>query len=168
LLVGVFSIVSWARGQSRLLAGGFAVFAALLLVATLFAAGRALAGRSPVLGDQEAPVAAALVIDSSPRMQYRHENKTRLEAAQEIAQWLLRQLPAESELAVLDSSSGSAAFAVDRAAAATAIERLRPVATPRPLVEMIEGAAQLLVQKREARKEIYVFTDLTAAAWKSH
>jgi hypothetical protein len=167
LLVCVFSIVSWARGLSRLLAGGFAVFAALLLVATLFAAGRALAGRSPVLGDQEAPVAAALVIDSSPRMQYRHENKTRLEAAQEIAQWLLRQLPAESELAVVDSSSGSAAFAVDRAAAATAIERLRPVATPRPLVEMMEGAAQLLVQKREARKEIYVFTDLTAAAWKS-
>src|SRR5262245_31909406 len=31
---------------------------------------------------QEAPVAAALVFDTAPRMQYRHENQTRLEAAQ--------------------------------------------------------------------------------------
>ena len=93
-----------------------------LLLVTLFVAGRALAGKSPVLGDQEAPVAAAIVIDTSPRMQYRHENKTRLEAAQEMAQWLLRQLPAESELAILDSQPGSGAFAVDRAAAAKTIE----------------------------------------------
>src|SRR5580693_1429629 len=33
------------------------------------------------LGDQEAPVAAALVFDTSPRMQYRHHNETRLESA---------------------------------------------------------------------------------------
>jgi hypothetical protein len=44
-------------------------------------------------------------------MQYRHENKTRLEAAQELAQWLIRQLPANSEFAVIDSHAGSGAFA---------------------------------------------------------
>ena len=33
------------------------------------------------LGDREAPVAAALVFDTSPRMQYRNQNQTRLEAA---------------------------------------------------------------------------------------
>ena len=61
---------------------------------------------SGMLGDQEAPVAAALVFDTNPRMQYRQQNQTRLEVAQETAQWLLPQLPAESDVAVVDSRTG--------------------------------------------------------------
>src|SRR5262245_22592130 len=114
---GLLAAVALARGLPKALAGGFAGVGAILLAAALFVAGRALVGRSPVLGDQEAPVAAAIVVDTSPRMQYRHENKTRLEAAQEMAQWLIRQLPAQSELAIVDSRPGSGAFAIDRASA---------------------------------------------------
>jgi hypothetical protein len=156
-----------SRGVSPLVTGGFGAIAAGLLLVTLFVGVRAVGGKSPMLGDQEAPVAAAFVIDTSPRMQYRHENKTRLEAAQEISQWLIRQLPAESQLAILDSHSGSGAFAVDRAAAAKAIERLRTAGTPRPLIETIESAIQLLQQKQELRHEIYIISDLTTSAWKS-
>ncbi|HEY2826049.1 MAG TPA: BatA domain-containing protein, partial [Pirellulales bacterium] len=46
-----------------------------------------------LLGDQEAPVAAALVFDTSPRMQYRHQNQTRLEVAQEAAERVMTKLP---------------------------------------------------------------------------
>jgi hypothetical protein len=166
LLTSLLALAAFARGVSRFLAGGFLTLAAILLLATLVTASRALAGRSPALGDQEAPVAAAIVLDTAPRMQYRHENKTRLAAAQEIAQWLVRQLPAESELAILDSRPGSGAFAVDRAAAVKSIDRLRPVPNPRPLTEALANAIQLVKQKTQARKEIYVFSDLTAAAWK--
>src|SRR5271170_4508746 len=52
------------------------------------------------LGSQEAPVAAALIFDAAPHMQYRRDKKTRLEAAQEIGAWLLTQLPPESQIAV--------------------------------------------------------------------
>lgn len=166
-IVALLSLVAFARGASRGLAIGLAAVALLLIGATLFVGGRAMAGSSPIMGDQEAPVAATLVIDTSPRMQYRQENKTRLEAAQEMAQWLVRQLPAESEVAIVDSRAGSGAFAIDRASAAKAIERLRTAGTPRPLVEVIESAVQLLEKKSQTRKEIYVFSDLTAAAWKS-
>src|SRR5437868_345964 len=121
-LAAAFSAV---RGVSRLVTGGFAILAAGLLVIAMFVALRAVGGKSPILGDQEAPVAAAVVIDTSPRMQYRHENKTRLEAAQDLGQWLIRQLPADSELAILDSHAGSGTFAVDRSAAEKAIERPR-------------------------------------------
>ena len=79
---------------------------------------------SGMLGDQEAPVAAALVFDTNPRMQYRQQNKTRLEVAKETAQWLLPQLPPESDVAVVDSRSASAAFAVDLGAARQRIDRL--------------------------------------------
>ncbi|HEX5102233.1 MAG TPA: BatA domain-containing protein [Pirellulaceae bacterium] len=163
----LLSVAAFSRGLPKYAAGGFAVVAALFLLATLFVGGRALAGRSPIMGDQEAPVAAVLVIDTSPRMQYRHENKTRLEAAQEMAQWLIKQLPADSEIAVADSRPGSGAFAVDRAAAANSIERLRPAGTPRPLVEVLESSVALVKEKSQSRKEIYVLTDLTQSAWKA-
>src|SRR5436190_4041506 len=147
-LSAVLALMALLRGVSRLVTGGFAAIAVGLLLLTLFIAARAVGGKSPVLGDQEAPVAAAIVIDTSPRMQYRHENKTRLEAAQEMGEWLLRQLPAESELAIIDSHPGSGAFAVDRAAAEKAIERLRTAGTPRPLMETIDAAISLVKQKR--------------------
>lgn len=67
------------------------------------------------LGGQEAPVAAVLVFDAAPRMEYRHENQSRLEAARDLGLWLLAQLPEQSEIAVLDTRVGSAAaFQADR------------------------------------------------------
>jgi hypothetical protein len=167
VVAGLIAALALTRGLSKFVAIGSAVVGALLLVATLFAGGRALAGRSPVMGDQEAPVAAVLVIDTSPRMQYRHENQTRLEAAQKMAHWLIKQLPGDSEIAVADSRPGSGAFAVDRAAASQAVERLRPAGTPRPLVEVLEASVALVKQKTQARKEIYVLTDLTQSAWRA-
>src|SRR5262245_19644881 len=56
-----------------------------------------------LLPDQEAPVAAAFVFDTAPRMEYRQENQTRLEAARDTADWLVEQFPGESEVWVLDS-----------------------------------------------------------------
>ncbi len=68
--------------------------------------------------DQEAPVAAALIFDTSPRMTYRDQNQTRIQAAQDIARWLLRELPEESQVAVMESRLGAAVFQVDRGAGA--------------------------------------------------
>ncbi|MGD9723268.1 MAG: BatA domain-containing protein [Pirellulales bacterium] len=115
--------------------------------------------------DQEAPVAAALVFDTSPRMQYRQQNKTRLEVAQETALWLVPQLPPQSEVAVIDTRSGSAAFAVDLGAARQRIERLDAKQMSQPLSVALESALALLRESQQARKEIYVFTDLSRAAW---
>ncbi|MEX2111773.1 MAG: BatA domain-containing protein [Pirellulales bacterium] len=115
--------------------------------------------------DQEAPVAAALVFDTHPRMQYRQQNQTRLEAAQAMGDWLLTQLPPESEVAVVDARTASSAFAVDLGAARQRIERLHADAMTRPLAEAIESALALVVEADKPRKELYVFTDLSRAAW---
>ena len=79
-------------------------------------------------GSQEAPVAAALVFDAAPRMEYRHENKTRIEVARDLGQWLLAQLPEQSEIAVIDTQIGSGgAFQPDRGAAKDRIAHLASV-----------------------------------------
>ena len=118
------------------------------------------------LGSQEAPVAAALVFDTSPRMAYRQDNQTRLEVAPVHGPLTcLGQLPAESEVAVLESEQPAGDFAVDLGAAEQRIAQLRPAATATPLPEAIAKALPLVRKKEQQRKEIYLFTDLSRGAW---
>jgi hypothetical protein len=159
--------VAVARKLAAPLIAALALTAVGLGIAWLVFAYRAAFTGKSVLGSQEVPVAAVLVVDTSPRMEYRHENKTRLEMAQETAAWLLKQLPADSEVAVVDSRPGGATFAIDRTAAEKTIERLRPTGTPRPLPEVILSAVGLARQNTRPRKEVYVLSDLTAAAWRT-
>ena len=118
-----------------------------------------------VLGDREAPVAAALVFDTSPRMLYRQNNSTRLDDAREMGLWLLTQLPEESQVAVVDSKREPTAFSVDPGAAQQRVERLAMTAAARPLFESIDEALRTLGESEKDRKELYVFSDVTIAAW---
>jgi hypothetical protein len=123
------------------------------------------------IGDEESPVAAALVFDTSPRMGYKSENKTRLETAQETATWLLKQLPANSLVAVVDSAPARPVFQVDLGAAQQRVSRLETTASPQDLWTVIEKAAELLKKGEPERKdmperkELYVFSDLARAEW---
>jgi len=137
--------------------------AAIALLA--FALARPSINLSGVLAGQEAPVAAALVFDAAPRMEYRHQNKSRQEAAQQLGLWLVAQLPADSQIAVLDTRPGPGTFQVDRRAAEQRIERLQSVANSQPLTVVLEEALRLVGENELPRKEIYVFSDLARGAW---
>ena len=137
--------------------------AAIALLA--FALARPSVKFGGALGSQEAPVAAAMVFDSAPRMEYRHDNQTRLEAAGDLGQWLLGQLPSQSEIAVVDTRLGPAAFQIDQSAARQRIERLEAVANSQALTVVLEKALRLLGESELTHKEAYVFTDLARAAW---
>ncbi len=119
------------------------------------------------LGSQEAPVAAALIFDAAPHMQYRREKKTRLETAREIGQWLLAQLPPESQIAVFDSGMTPRSFDVDRGRSKERIDKLEVVPNPRSLSQVVSEAAAVLNDSKLAAKEIYVFTDLARASWRA-
>ena len=118
-----------------------------------------------VLGSQEAPVAAALVFDAAPRMEYRRDNQTRLEVARQWGLSLLAELPRESQVAVLDTRQGPRQFVADRGVARQRIEGSKTAANSQPLVQTVEEAVRLLGESDLPRKEIYVFTDLARAAW---
>ncbi|MGH7134477.1 MAG: BatA domain-containing protein, partial [Pirellulales bacterium] len=143
--------------------------AALVIVAAALA--RPSIKASGFIGDQEAPVAAALVFDTAPRMDYKSENQTRLEAAQDMGSWLLKQLPSESLVAVVDSTPGQPVFQVDLGSAQQRVSRLETTAAPQKLWDVIEQAADLLKKgepdrkEMPERKELYIFSDLTKAEW---
>ncbi|MGI9429709.1 MAG: BatA domain-containing protein, partial [Bythopirellula sp.] len=117
------------------------------------------------LGGTDAPVAASLVFDSSMRMDYRQDNQSRLDKAREMALWLVNEFPDESQIGVLTSRSFGGAFAPTRSAARQQVERLRVGAVARPLVDVVAEAIELVQESELERKEVYVLTDMVAAAW---
>lgn len=138
------------------------VLAILLLAVALARPSVKLSGS---LGTREAPVAAALVFETSKRMEYQHGNRSRLDVAQELGLWLLAQLPEESQIAVLDTRPGPAAFQVDRGAAKHRIEHLSAVANSQSLLTTLDAAVRLVEQSELERREIYVFTDMARVSW---
>lgn len=122
---------------------------------------------SAFIRDQEAPVAAALVFDTSYSMLYQQENKTRLERAQEIAADLLPKLPERSEIAVLDSSGTPAVLQADESGTRERVENLKPTPAAVPVTDLILEGLKTLADSPQLRKELYVFSDLAQGSWPS-
>ena len=156
---------SFYRKQTWL-AAAFALVAAVLLAAAGGSAVRAAGQKRPLaVGNRRAAVAAVLVFDTSARMQYRQANQTRLEQARDLADWLLDELPPDSQVAVAQSHPGSLGFSIDLAAAKRTVERLRTTGVPRPLSGVVAESVELAGQSELPQREVYVFTDLTESAW---
>ena len=77
-----------------------------------------------LIGDDQAPVAALIVMDASPRMQLEFENETRLEKAQAIGEWLVTQFPGDSQVCIAPTDGEGAFFSVDVGAADRRIDKL--------------------------------------------
>jgi len=123
------------------------------------------------------PVAAVFLFDTALTMAYKHENKTRIEAAAAIASGHLQTFPRGSQIAVESTAgSGPILFQTDLVAANDRIEKFRMHPLPaRKLDDLLRLA--VAKQKQERRqaidqyesdvylREIYVFTDLTKSSW---
>ncbi len=137
--------------------------AALALLALAFA--RPVLRGAAWLADGEAPVAAAFVFDTAPRMLLREANRTRIEQAAAMAKVLFGKLPPGSSVAVVDTGGGPPAFAPSAAAAAARVDRLVAATPATTLPAAIAAAARLLAGSDTLRRELYVFTDCSHGAW---
>lgn len=143
----------------------------LLALRCALVAGLAIALARPTLkgsglrGKEGAPLAVALVVDNSLRMQYVHQNETRQQAATEMAQWLVNNLPEDAQVAVLDLSRMSGGFVVDASTADSRLRTLQPESNPRPLEDAVREAVELVAEREDYRQEVFLFSDMSAAAW---
>ena len=172
-----------AYRRSFLRAGLFIAGTASLLFFVAWPYQRRIAAAitQPTLAPKEfLPVAAVMLFDTSLSMQYRFENRTRLEVAQEIATSHLGTLPRSSRVAISDTAGDTPIrFQGDLAGAVKRIAALTPLPVSRSLDDRLLAAieAQLDDQQRSAAgdagnssdllREIYVLTDLAATAWRS-
>ncbi len=127
------------------------------------------------------PVAAVFLFDTSLSMDFKYENKTRLERAAEIATQHLNNLPRSSRIAISDTASNEPIhFSPDRAIAQTQIQELKSSAISAAINDRIRAVVDLQVddisrgqgavadgEKFEDQfvRELYIFTDLAQHAW---
>jgi hypothetical protein len=143
----------------------------LLALRCALVAGIAIALARPTLkgsglrGKEGAPLAVAVVVDNSLRMQYVHQNRTRLEQATKTASDLVTKLPEDSAAAICDLGRAASGFAPDLSAAASRLQNLKTTADARSLTSVVVEAINLVAEQEERRQEVFVFTDLTTPAW---
>ena len=165
-IIGVLLALSVAYRRGRMLTATLAGAALLLSVGIIYSGVSIANDRAPLLlADQKASVAAALLVDTSPRMELRHRNQSRLERAQDVANWLLGQFPKDSQVAIVDRLP--AVFSVDLGAAESAVTALETNYQPSAWSQKIDRAIELLKTSDKPRKELYLLTDLTRATWDS-
>lgn len=159
---------SWLKQKSPLMTGAAGIASLLLLAGLAYFAFRGFTtGSSGNIGDANDPVAAVLVMDTSPRMGLVHENKTRLEEARDMARELMKQLPPESEVAVIDGANFGA-FSVDLGVAATTVDALNVLDTEYPLEELVTRGLELVSVRDDKRKEVYVFSEMSKQVWQGN
>ena len=152
-------------GSNQWLIRGLLAAAAVCGIGGMITGGSALSGADAMIGDQEAPVAAALVFDTSPRMEVMHANESALDRSRNLALRLIRELPRDSEIAVLDSRRQGAYWAADRSSARASVQRLETTGAPAGLPDVTADALQLASESNLARREVYIFSDLSQGAW---
>lgn len=114
---------------------------------------------------RDAPIATAIVIDSSVRMGRVRENQTLFDRARETARAILDQAPKGSEIAILDGTYDGDAFQPDRFATRARLDKLEIEPTGRTAAQSTLEAAALLGRSKLTNREIFVLTDSTRAGW---
>ncbi len=132
------------------------------------------------------PVTAIFLFDTSLSMDYRQENQSRLEQAQSIAEEHLSNLPAQSRVSVLNSSSEDISpFQSDLTAVKSRLKSLKTSAWSlylddrlRTAINRQEDDFKRSQNERQSSgsqsagsdqfvREIYIYTDLARTAWRS-
>ncbi|GAB5443513.1 MAG: hypothetical protein Fues2KO_38620 [Fuerstiella sp.] len=166
------------RGRLRafsLLGGLLAAIVAVGLPWGLRVQGEVTGPRNSMTPDL--PAAAVFVFDTSQSMSYKHESRTRLEQARDIALDHLSVLPSGSRVAVSTLEVDSEPiFQADLAGVRSRIDDLRTEAVVRPLNAVLQDAIEVQIADRESLqqqsgsgdafvREVYLLTDLSVAGW---
>jgi hypothetical protein len=167
ILSSLAAIVLWGRKRG-IVAISVPLATALALWAAAGYFGWAVLRKSndsPLVNNQ-GPVCAAIVVDTSPTMGYKYLNHSRLEDAKEMASWLMDRFPVGSEIAILGNDSGGR-INQDRLSAQRQLDRIAVDGKACDLVDRITIATETVRKSKLERREVYVLTDLRKNSWRN-
>jgi Aerotolerance regulator N-terminal len=166
-LASLAAAIAWVSKRPATVWGLAAFLALLLWSGSGIWAYRSLSlGPALPTSDTTAPVAVAMIIDTSPAMNYQSKNKSRLEEAVEMSAWLLDRLPVDSHVGVFQGLP-MASLSQSPQAAATQISRITRTTERVDLLGRLKTAIDLVLADELERKEIYILTDMSSAPWGS-
>ena len=164
--IALAAVYFGARQQSWVLLSLLALLLLGQIIYGGYCAVGLLSSKSPqLLGDSRAPVAAVILVDTSPRMEYQIGDIKNLDKAKEMGVWLAGQLPSDSDVCILATDGDRPFYSVDISAASERIETLQTDYVSAFIPETVDLALELLADAEQERKELYVITDLTRRGW---
>jgi hypothetical protein len=142
----------------------------LLIAALCLALARPRAFSNRAATSSERPVAAVLVFDTSPSMEYTAGGQTRLDEAKHRARELLDEMADGSQVAVLDSGDETSADWLPRSDLVySRVENLRIRPGGGPVTRPLGNACRLLEQAATGEdappRFLYVFSDRMSGCW---
>lgn len=155
------------RSRKRLRVKNWLLLLARMAVLALMALALArprLYSEAP-LGDESAPTALGLVIDTSLSMNYVEKDKSRLEEAKERAREILGRLPDSSVVFVVDSAAPGVPSGLPPAAALKVVDGLTVHPVNRPLNAAMGQVYAGVADCDRPVHVVYVLTDLARSAW---
>jgi hypothetical protein len=115
----------------------------------------------------DSPTQAVIVLDDSFLMGFRDEQGTsHLQRAQTLASGLIRNLPPGGVLGLLPASQEPLDFTVDLSSVLRALELAQPSGQIVSCPLAIQRAYEMFGRSTGSTKDIYVFSNLSAGAWK--
>lgn len=170
-LIVLFALLTvWfgRRDRSTLVVAVLSLLLLGHLVFGAWSAFRLLTSDAPrLIGDSAAPVSALVLVDNSCRMDYRRENQSNVSRAKEMADWMVKQFPLDSQVCVLATDTEMPFFSVDPGAARNRLENLEIEYLNLPIPDRVAAGMELLEDAIHERKEIYVLSDLSRRSWDS-
>lgn len=172
-MLGLFALLATgaaataiANRKSAPLRLGTALIAVLLWgMAGVWGIATGLGGAKQILPTSTGPIATAIILDTSPSMDYQYRNKTRLEEAKETAGWLMDRLPVGSQIAIVNSDTNVRLLA-DRTSANRQLEKTIVEGRGAALPQRIANSIDALERSELERREIYVLSDMSSVAWR--
>ena len=168
LVAGLIAAIAWFGENRNGIVVGVLGVVTLLLAGMFGWTGLKIFSQDadgPMIGRSDAPVAALVLMDNSPTMEYRFDNETRLEKAKGIAGWLINQMAVESQICVTGTDNDTPFFSVDSGAASKRLSKIDIVWQSATIPQTLGRALPLLEKSDLERKEVYIFTDLTRKSW---
>ncbi len=160
------ALLSIAARHPRSMSIGIGILAIALWGAALGWGGLTIArGTAAPAQASIGPICAAIVIDTSPAMDYRFANLSRMQEAKNTARWLMDRLPAESQIAIVTSVQGQRLHQ-GRISANRQIENIKVEGRVSDLAGCIRTSIDLVRSAKLDRREVYVLTDMSANAWR--
>jgi len=166
LLATASALLSIAARHPRSISSGIAILAFGLWSVVVFWGSLAIVrGKAAPTQSNVGPICAAIVIDTSPAMEYRFANVSRLEAAKDTARWLMDRFPAESQIAIVTSAQAQRLH-TGRVSANRQLDNIKVGGRVTDLPSCIRAAIDLIRNTKLERREVYILTDMSTNAWR--
>jgi hypothetical protein len=154
-----------SRRPRRVIIPAATVAGVLWLISLGWTIQTALGGKAAPVQASTGPIAAAIVVDTSPTMDYRSNNESRLELAKSLATWLIDRMPPQSQIAIL-AGEQNPRLGADPVTAKRQLDRVLCEGLASPIPERVRKGIELVRKSDLERREVYILSDLMAGPWR--